>query len=162
MKVISGGQSGVDLAALDAARELSIPTGGWMPKGWLTEDGVRQEYGERYGMREHASGGYPPRTRQNVQDATATLILFRGTLEGGTRLTANMAQQKGGSGLWLGVDLGKVDDETVEFVCRWLATFGPEFVLNVAGPRESKAPGIYAAAKAFLLDVLKGVRDERA
>jgi hypothetical protein len=154
MKVISGGQSGVDLAALDAAKELGLETGGWMPKGWLTEDGLRPEYGERYGLREHASGGYPPRTRQNVQDADATLILFRGRLEGGTLLTLNLAKRKGDGDRWLAADLDSVGGEAFPFVRIWLAGLG-DSTINVAGPRESKSPGIYAAAKAFLLDVLR-------
>ena len=160
-KVISGGQSGVDLAALDAALELGIPTGGWMPRGWLAEDGPHPERAEKYGLLQMPTASYPARTRKNVESAHATLILAdvsdHSLLTGGTKLTWDIAFRCGqrGSGLYM-ANL----DRGADFVsgCReWLeecSAAAGYFVLNVAGPRESKCSGIYALAKLFMLAVL--------
>ena len=80
-RIVSGGQTGVDRAALDAALELGIAHGGWCPRGRLAEDGP---IADRYGLRETASSDYAVRTEQNVVDSDATLILHRGPLTGGT------------------------------------------------------------------------------
>lgn len=150
-RVISGGQSGVDLAALDAAKECGIATGGAMPKGFLTEDGPRPEYAEKYGMFELATSSYPARTRTNVYYADGTLILTVGKVTGGTRLTKEIAQDSGRPVTV--VDLGRADG-LADVVREWLEADGV-MVLNVAGSRESKQQGIYAKAKAFLLEVFK-------
>jgi len=75
MKVISGGQTGVDQAGLDAAKFHGIETGGWMPGRWTTLNGPKPGYAEKYGMVEHKSVGYAPRTKQNIFDSDATLII---------------------------------------------------------------------------------------
>lgn len=73
MKVISGGQTGVDVLALEIAKELGIETGGWMPYGFMTEDGPKPEMADLYVVREYPRSGYPPRTKQNVEDADLTI-----------------------------------------------------------------------------------------
>ena len=92
MKIISGGQTGVDRGALDAAISLGIPHGGWCPRGRLAEDG---RIPDRYQLRETDSPDYPSRTEQNVLDSDATLILYRGRIAGGTEFTLRLAQQHG-------------------------------------------------------------------
>jgi hypothetical protein len=76
-KVISGGQDGVGVAALRAAKAAGIPTGGCMPTGFLTASGPRPEYATLYGMQETKIQGYPALTERNIEDASATLILTR-------------------------------------------------------------------------------------
>jgi hypothetical protein len=153
-RVVSGGQSGVDLAALDAAKELGIATGGWLPRGMLTEDGPRPEYAELYGMLEMETKSYPDRTKANVRDSDATLIVVRTKpLTGGTKLTRDTAGNFGK--LWLAVDIDHPEAKGWTKTVRDWIDFNKILTLNVAGPRESKLPGIYADAKAFLLEVLR-------
>ncbi|MGR9106566.1 MAG: putative molybdenum carrier protein [Gammaproteobacteria bacterium] len=135
ISVISGGQTGVDRAALDAAMAMNIPVGGWCPKGRRAEDG---RIPERYPLRETASEDYALRTRLNVLDADATLILCRGSLAGGTLLTKQLAD---GHDKKLRIaDPGCAEDHRA--VAAWLIENGIG-TLNVAGPREEKVPGIY-------------------
>src|SRR5262245_63695480 len=102
-KVISGGQTGVDRAARRAARAAGIPTGGWAPRGWQTEDGPAPWLGsDDWGLKEWSAPGYAARTRRNVEDADATLILTdRHPLTGGTRLTFEHAHFVGRRGMGL-------------------------------------------------------------
>lgn len=148
-KIVSGGQTGVDRAALDVALALGLPCGGWVPRGRRAEDG---RLPARYPMRETASAGYPQRTRLNVRDADATLVLARGDPAGGTAFTIACAEQAGRP--WILVDLSAPDLEPhVAAVRDWLRDHDVR-VLNVAGPRESSSPGIGAEAAAFLRAVL--------
>ncbi|MCE5266403.1 MAG: putative molybdenum carrier protein [Planctomycetaceae bacterium] len=147
MRIISGGQTGVDRAALDAAMELGIAHGGWCPLGRLAEDG---RIPDRYQLTETDSPVYAVRTERNVVESDATLILYRGRISGGTKLTLQLARRH--SKPHLKVDLDAAP-EPVD-VCRWLAEYHIE-TLNVAGPRESQSPGIGVLAHAFLLRVLR-------
>jgi hypothetical protein len=149
-KLVSGGQTGVDRAALDAADELGIEWGGWAPLFWRAEgDAIPAKYREK--MRECQEPGYRERTKRNVHDSDATLILTRGFLTGGTRLTVNEAVALGRDHLIL--DLSLRPDQQAIWMVR--AFFGTHDAVNVAGPRESKCPGIYAQAKALLLEALR-------
>lgn len=144
--IISGGQTGVDRAALDAALELGIACGGWCPRGRRAEDG-RIPMG--YPLRETPDADYRSRTEWNVREADATLVLTWGPASAGTQLTINLAQ-------WLDKPLLVVDlaeYPSPEEVRTWLegGGFG---ILNVAGPRESSSPGIHRIAHAFLLAAL--------
>ncbi len=141
-KVISGGQTGVDRAALDAARSAGIACGGWCPHGRRAEDGTIPAH---YPLQETPSGAYSERTRRNVLDADGTLILVVGPLSGGTALTRSLARQHDKP--WLVVDLET--NASPRAVCDWLDANRIR-VLNVAGPRESGSPGIYERAGAFL------------
>ncbi len=142
MKIVSGGQTGVDRAALDAAIALGIPHGGWCPRGRAAEDG---QIPEQYRLQETESAEYRVRTEWNVRDSDATLILCRGPLTGGTELTACLARQY--QRPCRIVDLRR-PPHTNE-LCDWLEENNVK-VLNVAGPRESQEPGITAASRAFL------------
>jgi len=146
MKIISGGQTGVDRGALDAAIGLGIPHGGWCPRGRLAEDG---RIPARYELSETDSPEYWVRTEQNVSDSDATLIFCRGRPTGGTELTLRLAEQHGRPCLVLDLDQSPQPED----VRRWLADHRVE-VLNVAGPRESQSPGIAAQAKQFLSGLL--------
>ena len=146
MKVISGGQTGVDRAALDAAIELGLGYGGSIPKGRKAEDGpIDEKYGK---LTELGSPDYRVRTQKNVTDSDATLIITRGRFSGGTALTARLASTQHKPHLI--VDLKKMDEaQALGEATAWLDRVRPG-VLNVAGPRESEAPGIYGAAYRFL------------
>lgn len=148
--VISGGQTGVDRAALDAAMELGLPHGGWCPLGRRAEDG---RLPSRYLLRETDSPRYDVRTRQNVLDSDATLVLFRQTLSGGTELTYRLALREGRP--CLAVDLGPSIEGLPDAAATrdWIKRLKIRR-LNVAGPRESQRPGIYEQAKAYLHSLL--------
>ncbi len=149
-RIISGGQTGVDRAALDVALELGISCGGFCPRGRRAEDGVIPP---RYPLSELPSRDYAHRTAANVRCSDATLILHHGTLGGGTALTAELARREGRP--LLCIDLaGEPDPEVVR---RWLRQLRPA-VLNVAGPRESGQPGIRRRASIFLRGVLEADR----
>ncbi|MFQ5659673.1 MAG: putative molybdenum carrier protein [Gammaproteobacteria bacterium] len=141
-KIISGGQTGVDRAALDVAINNHIPHGGWCPRGRIAEDGV---INNRYALRETHSGDYSCRTKWNVRDADATLILNSGSMQGGTALTAAVANKYNKP--CLVVDVDKEID--ISAVSGWIKQYSIT-TLNIAGPRESKCPGIYDRAGKML------------
>ena len=145
-RLVSGGQTGVDRAALDAALSRGLPCGGWCPRGRLAEDGPIAEH---YPLRETPSPAYQERTAWNVRDSDATLILTRGAPSGGTALTIGLASDLARP-VHL-VDLTRRPSALA--VAAWLAA-QQVTVLNVAGPRESQQPGIYGEALAFLSQVL--------
>jgi predicted Rossmann-fold nucleotide-binding protein len=145
-KVISGGQTGVDRAALDAALELGIPCGGWCPKGRRAEDG---KIPDRYPLQETSSSDYPQRTEMNVEDSDGTLILIWGSPKGGTLLTLKLARKHRKP--YILVDL--IEEGGAFRVQEWVRK-NLIRILNVAGPREGEAPGIYALATSFLKEFL--------
>lgn len=141
-KVVSGGQTGVDRAGLDAAQAAGLPIGGYCPKGRLAEDGTVPE---RYPLIELESDRYASRTEKNVVESDGTLVLNCGELSDGTRATVDFARQHGRPYLVLQLDQAPDLEE-----CRnWLKRHGLK-TLNVAGPRESKCPGIYRQSLGFL------------
>jgi hypothetical protein len=161
-KVISGGQTGVDRAALDAALALGLPCGGWCPRGRRAEDG---RIADRYPMRECARSDYLTRTRLNVVNADATLILFERELSGGTATTRRLAEEA--DKRLLCVDMASPPEADpkerreawVAAVLSWLWS-APRLpiTLNVAGPRESTHRGIYGRARSILDFVLTQVQ----
>lgn len=144
---MSGGQTGVDRGALDAAISLGVEHGGWCPRGRLAEDG---RIPDLYDLSETDSSEYPVRTEQNVIDSDATLILYRDRVSGGTNFTFRMAKKHNRPHLLIDLDVGQ-DFDTVR---DWLRQNGVG-VLNVAGPRESSSKGIGREAREFLLGVLR-------
>ena len=147
-KIISGGQSGIDRAALDVALQLGIACGGWCPKGRKAEDGP---ISSAYPLQETPSLDYAQRTEWNVRDSDGTLILTRGTPTEGTAWTARVASRLRKSCLI--VDF--LDQPSGTTVTSWLDLYQIR-ILNIAGPRESKCPGIYAEASAFMRKILSG------
>ncbi len=145
-KIVSGGQTGVDRAALDVALELGLPCGGWCPKGRKAEDGP---IARRYPLQETPSDDYAQRTAWNVRDSDGTLILTRGQPTEGTALTIELAERQGKPHLVM--DLHEQPDRAS--VRAWITTHRIR-VLNIAGPREEKSPGIYALASQFLRQLL--------
>ncbi len=148
VKIISGGQTGADRAALDAAIRLGLPHGGWIPKGRLAEDGPLPE---TYALKETASAVYAERTEKNVIDADGTLIVSHGGLCGGSAYTCEMAAKHGRP--WLHVDLDRMGAfHGAMTICDWIAANRIK-LLNVAGPRASKDPRIYRSVLALIESV---------
>lgn len=144
-KVISGGQTGVDRAALDAAMEAGIAVGGSCPKGRRAEDGPIPQC---YPLEELAGPEYSSRTEKNVADSDATLILNIGSLTEGSRATYDFTLRRHKPCLLVQLDAGEMVAPAE--VVRWLDREQVK-VLNVAGPRESKLPGgIYQQARRYL------------
>jgi hypothetical protein len=148
-KIISGGQTGVDRGALDAAIELGLDHGGWCPMGRMAEDDFIPT---RYALRQTDTKNYATRTEKNLLLADGTLILYRGVISGGTYLTWQLCKRHARP--LLVVDLARGYD--VREIRDWLAVQCIR-TLNVAGPRESMSPGIAAAARRVLLEVLQPV-----
>lgn len=146
-RIVSGGQTGVDRAALDVAMELGIPHGGWCPRGRRAEDGTIPA---RYQLVETDQLDYSVRTEANVLDSDGTLILYKHCLSGGTRLTDRFAVKHHRPCLC--VDLTQPLDRAS--VSAWIDRNLVQ-VLNVAGPRESTMPGIAAEAAGYLYGLLQ-------
>lgn len=139
-RILSGGQTGVDRAALDFAIARQIPLGGWCPAGRRAADGVLDA---RYQLMETESSGYRQRTKHNVRDADATLIIYWDRLEGGSLLTRDLAT---GHGKPL---LHAPPEELLAAWQDWLVSH-PVAILNIAGPSEARNPDIYLQANAPL------------
>ena len=148
-KIVSGGQTGVDRAALDVAIYLGIEHGGWCPRGRLAEDGTIPK---QYQLVETESTDYANRTEQNVIDSDGTLILFMTKLSGGSLLTYKLARRHHRS--CLTVDLN--GDLDFEFAKNWLVKNNIS-VLNVAGPRQSNSRTITALAESYLIELLQPI-----
>lgn len=146
MKIISGGQSGVDRAALDICLENNIPCGGWCPKGRLAEDG---QIAEIYPLVETPGENYNERTGLNIENSDGTIIIYKAEMDVGTQFTLEMLEAK--KKLYFLVDLSlKIDPLIVKswIVANDLST------INIAGPRESNSPGIYKVSKEVLSLIL--------
>jgi hypothetical protein len=148
-KIISGGQTGADRAALDVAIKFGIPHGGWLPKGRKTEDGPLPE---TYHLQEMPTATYGKRTEQNVIDSDGTLIISHGRLAGGSALTQRLAKEHGHP--CLHIDLNTQNRfEAAVTINSWIARHKIE-TLNVAGPRASRDREIYQATVNVLTTTL--------
>lgn len=148
-KIISGGQTGVDRAGLDAAIELNIDHGGYVPKGRKAEDG---RVPLKYEMEELTKGGYPARTKKNIESSDGTLVFCQGKPSSGTKLTIDHAEQINKP--FLVLDIDAVSKQTAASMIRdWVTNEGIE-VMNVAGPRLSSAPIVATMAKRILIEAL--------
>lgn len=148
-KLISGGQTGVDQAALMVGKELGIVTGGCMPRGFRTNTGPRPDMAKLYGMTEHSSAEYAPRTKANVEEANAIIVLGMGESPG-CKLTRKIALQLGRPCIyepWEG-GIARTYDAGRR-VAAWLQMRQPRVVM-IAGNREETTPGVGSWA-AFVL-----------
>lgn len=134
-KIISGGQTGADRAALDVAIRQFIPHGGWIPKGRKAEDGPVPD---KYNLREMPTSSYPKRSEKNVLDSDGTLILTHGKLTGGSKLTQDCAGKHGRQRLHINLKETPYS-AVVPKISDWILENNIE-VLNVAGSRASKDP----------------------
>lgn len=151
IKIVSGGQTGVDRAALDVALAMHIPCGGWCPKGRLAEDGPLDP---RYPLHETPSDDVQQRTEWNVRDSDGTLVLTAAAAKAdGTAFTIATARELGRP--FLQLDLACPDSAAF---ASWIVA-GEISILNVAGPRESALPGAYALSRNALEALLESVRE---
>ena len=168
-KVISGGQSGVDLAALKAAKSLGFATGGLMPYGWLTLDGPRPEYAKEFGMFECRLKGYPARTSANVADSDFTLCIARNHISPGELCTIAAINRHDKPHASVSTRLYD-DPRTPEWdsldVTKAIAAIracrervGHPIVLNIAGNSEKTAPGIGDVAFRIVRDILERLKE---
>ncbi|OGQ85157.1 MAG: hypothetical protein A2464_12530 [Deltaproteobacteria bacterium RIFOXYC2_FULL_48_10] len=147
-KIVSGGQTGADRAALDIAVKFNIDHGGWIPKGRRAEDGPLKE---KYRLAETGSEDYRERTKLNVIDSDGTVILSRGDLTGGSKFTRTFAKLMGRPNCY--IDLLQSEEFEAAVILKSFILENQIRVLNVAGPRQSTMPGIYADVK-IILEVL--------
>jgi hypothetical protein len=138
VKIISGGQTGVDRAALDVALKHGIESGGWCPTGRLDEFG---RIPDRYPVQELESGGFTERTLRNVKDSDGTVIIYPGKLTGGTEQTVQFCVGQQRSHLL--IDASKIPSEEAAKLISDLVRKTQIEILNVAGPRQSEWPDGY-------------------
>jgi hypothetical protein len=148
-RIVSGGQTGADRGALDAAIELGIEHGGYCPRGRRAEDG---EIPARYRLTENESPEYAARTARNVVESDGTLLVTRGAPTGGSALTADIARQR--KRPLLHIDLRSLPANP-ELVIRQFIADHQIDTLNVAGPRASSAPGIDGDVRCLLVAALR-------
>ncbi len=149
LKIVSGGQSGVDRAALDFALQYGILCGGWCPKGRKAEDG---RIDEKYPLKETVDDNYNTRTKLNVEHSDGTLIFFKKMPDKGTLLTIKFTEEFNKP--VLKVNLSHDQKQNLQLMNAWLQAHNFK-TLNIAGPRESNNPGIYNDSLGFLEQLLK-------
>jgi hypothetical protein len=156
LKIISGGQTGVDRGALDAALDLGVECGGWCPAGRLAEDGIIPE---RYPVIELEDGGYAERTAQNVVDSDGTLIISNGEPIGGTRGTIERCIEKGKPYLIINYR----EMSTLEAKGKALTFWQNRCIrrLNVAGPRASQWPEGHALTYEIMSGILRQISGQK-
>ena len=142
MKIISGGQTGVDRAALDFALNNGINCGGWCPLGRKAEDG---KISDKYPLLETKSSKYSERTKLNVQNSDGTLIFFNQTLDKGSTLTATLANKYCKPLFYYNFSANTNFSE----ITLWIDSNKIK-ILNIAGSRESNSTGIYTKTYTLL------------
>jgi Circularly permutated YpsA SLOG family len=166
-RIISGGQNGVDLGALRAAKSSGVPTGGTMPKGWLTLDGPRPEYAEEFGMTVLSYGGYAARTHKNVQDADFTLRIAQNLLSPGEICTMRAIESccKPHANVRIRENAAPNDNEVlrdieaaVTAIRRLGVSLGRLVILNIAGNLERTCPGIGDITFDVVKDLLRQLK----
>lgn len=145
-KVVSGGQCGADRGGLDGAREAGLETGGWAPLGWRVAGGTDPTLSE-LGLQEHHSPDYPPRTRLNVVESDATILIARNPDSAGSRLTIELCRKNRRPLFYT-----RPADIRVDKVVAWMLDNSVE-VLNVAGNRDYDTPVHYEAARQLVVQV---------
>jgi hypothetical protein len=150
-KIISGGQTGADLGGLKAAKKMGIKTGGLAPKGYKTEIGNNPELFTVYGLAAAASDDYSYRTAANVRASHATVIFATNAKSPGTKLTIKTCEAGGKPFILINPFASDASVLLTSFLASVFSRYGRNLILNVAGNRESKSPGIEERVVAVLL-----------
>ena len=153
-KVISGAQTGADRAGLVAAKIAGLQTGGWMPHGFIAQDGNHPEFVDKYGIQEHSSPKYQPRTAMNVKSSDGTMRFATKWSSPGERLTLKMVNQYHKP--IFDVDPNETQPEEA---AKWIIENNIE-ILNVAGNAEKTSPGIGTFTEGFLFDMFRFLNDQ--
>lgn len=146
-KIVSGGQTGADRGGVDAAAVLGIERGGWCPRGRRAENG---QVPARYALQETRSRGWAERTRRNVVDSDATLVVVRGGLTPGSRLTVRLCKQYGKPWHVARVSSMSAVRDAARAVAAWIDSVHPDVMNVAAGSRESKAHGLQLDTSALV------------
>lgn len=155
MKIISGGQTGADIAALVSAKKNNLITGGWIPKGFKTQNGSKPEYFKEYNLQEHNSSSYPPRTFLNVKESDATLRFAYNFNSPGEKCTLKAIVQY--NKIYLDIDLKNPISE--KNCADWIIQNKIE-ILNVAGNSEKTYSGMTIFVIEYLDKVFEILKNE--
>ena len=151
-RIISGGQTGADLGGLRAAKSLGIPTGGYVPKGYRTENGSNPDLKNLYGLIETSSWQYPERTIRNIVESDLTII-FSARNSPGSNMTRSYCIERAKPHLM--VNPYKVDIDFVRsFIERISEKISDSVVINIAGNRERRSPGIEDEVEKIVVKIL--------
>jgi hypothetical protein len=160
-KIISGGQTGADIAGVRAAHNMGLKVGGTMPRGFRIIDGFRPDWGMKFGFVEHPSPDYPPRTECNVQDSDATIRIAHNFQSRGESLTLKLIRKHGKPHFDVPVPnvrlRGTAPMSTPVHAARWLIE-NKVRVLNIAGNSEQTCPGIEWWAEQYVTDMIASLR----
>lgn len=151
-RIVSGGQIGIDRAALDIALAFGIPCGGWCPRGRRAEDGVIPL---KYPLTETPLEKYSQRTKWNVRDSDATLVIIYDQLKGGSLLTVDFCKMLNKP--YKIVLISNIEEDRIEAVINWIFQLGDSICLNIAGPRASDNIDIYSAGYKVLHQIVTKV-----
>jgi len=150
-KIISGGQTGADIGGLVGAERVNIKTGGYAPKGFKTEKGPQTGIlKKRFGLIEHNSANYQPRTLENIKAACATLIFSTNAESKGTRLTIQFCNKENKPHLLMNPSSRECENEIIDVINR----VKPR-ILNIAGNRETVSPGISSRVACIIEHVMR-------
>lgn len=154
LKIISGGQTGADEGGLHGAKERAVPTGGTAPRGYRTEKGSNFKLRDMYGLSEHSSSAYPPRTEQNVKESDITLI-FGNDNSPGCKLTKKFCRKHNRPFIVIKSDnLHRSMGDTIDAIRK----IGHPITINVAGNRESSTPGIFELTSVFIRELIDQIQ----
>jgi len=150
MKIVSGGQTGVDRAGLDAALDCNIEAGGWCPEGRKAEDG---KIADIYPLTELTNAGYRKRTLKNVQDSDGTVIIYFSRLSGGTKLTVEFCTKEQKPHVL--IDANQFSEtQATQKIINFITDFKIQ-TLNVAGPRASNEVRAYSYTKSVITGLIE-------
>ena len=153
IKVISGGQTGADMAGLKAAKQLSIATGGTAPRKYKTEKEPNNDLKTVYNLTESHSEDYAVRTEANIRGSHATLVFATNQSSPGTKLTISLCKKNNKRFVLIDPFSDTATENISEFIVQIFEFYKRDIILNIAGNRESKSPGIERKTEALLLEL---------